>query len=183
MRRVLWMSAVLLLAARPVVSADSTDLPRLRAGQPGLAAVLTQAEEQSASFRQLVASLARTDGLIYVTAGHCGHGVRACVPHAMTRAGRFRVLRILIDPHDAGAADTARLAGTIAHELHHALELLADPGVTDAASMFMFYRRETPRHGAFETPEASAVGDQVWRELVDWSSRRGTQQIALRGPH
>lgn len=182
MRCVLWMSAVLLLAPRPMGAADFPDLPRLRSGQPSLAAVLAQADEQSATFHQLVVSLARTDGLIYVTTGRCGHGVRACVPHAMTRAGRFRVLRIVIDPHDAETGGMAQVASTIAHELHHALELLASPRVTDAASMFMFYGRETPRHGAFETPEASAVGDRVWQELVAWSGRRGNQQLALKEP-
>jgi hypothetical protein len=176
------MSAVLLLAPRLVVAADFTDFQKLRSSEPSLAAVLAQADEQSATFHQLVVSLAGTDGLIYVTTGRCGHGVRACVPHAMTRAGRFRVLRIVIDPHDAEAADKARVVATIAHELHHALELLADPTVTNAAAMFMFYRRETPRHGAFETAEASAVGDRVWHELVGWSSLGGRHQLALKGP-
>jgi hypothetical protein len=182
MRRMLLMSAVLLLAPRPVVAADSPDLPRLRSSQASLAAILAQADERSATFHQLVKSLARTDGLIFVTTGRCGHGVRACVPHAMTRAGQFRVLRIVIDPHDAEAGGTARVAGTIAHELHHALELLADPAVTDAASMFMFYRRDAPRHGAFETPEAGAVGDRVWQELVGSSGRRDSRQLAMKVP-
>jgi hypothetical protein len=182
MRRVLWVSAVLLLAPGPVVSADFPDLTRLRSDQASLAAVLVQADERSATFHQLVVSLARTDGLVYVTTGRCGHGVRACVPHAMTRAGQFRVLRIVIDPHDAEAGGTARVAVTIAHELHHALELLADRTVTDAASMFMFYRRDAPRHGAFETPEAGAVGDRVWQELAGWSDRRGNHQLAMKVP-
>ena len=157
--------------------AESHDLTRLRSGNPAIASLIADADSESTTFRKLVEELARTDGLVYVETGRCGHGVRACVPHSMALAGRFRLLHILLDPHDLQSVPSERLAGLIAHELRHALELLSDPAVTNDAAMFMFYRRDAPPHGAFETAAATLVGDQVSREL---SVALGRSRLAAR---
>ena len=106
-------------------SADLRDLARLRSPDPLIAALMANANRRSMTFHELLEDIAHTDGLVYVETGHCGHGVRACVPHSITRSGPFRLLHILIDPHDARNAGAAEVSGIIAHELQHALEVLA----------------------------------------------------------
>jgi hypothetical protein len=118
------------------------------------------------TFHELLEDIAHTDGLVYVETGHCGHGVRACVPHSIIRSGPFRLLHILIDPHDVRNGSAAEIAGIIAHELQHALELLFDPTVTNAAGMFAFYHRDPSAHGVFETDAAILTGDRVSREVA-----------------
>src|SRR5258706_15181272 len=56
-----------------------------------------RATAQSMTFRELVDRINATDGIVYVSEGQCGHGVRACLSNTMTMAGPNRVLRILID--------------------------------------------------------------------------------------
>jgi hypothetical protein len=146
-------------------SADWSGRARLRSGNPELALLLADADQVSATFHGLVQDLGRTNGLVYVETGQCGHHVRACVPHVMTRAGEFRLLRILIDPRYARTIGRVQLIGSIAHELHHALEFLADPKVTSGAAMFAFYRREAPRSGVFENEDAVLVGARVAGEM------------------
>jgi len=147
-------------------SADLRDLARLRSPDPLIAALMADANRRSMTFHELVEDIAQTDGLVYVETGHCGHGVRACVPHSITRSGPFRLLHILIDPHDARNGSAAEVSGIIAHELQHALEILFDPTVTNAAAMFAFYHREPPAHGVFETYAAILTGDRVSREIA-----------------
>jgi hypothetical protein len=161
------MAVLLVFRPSALFSADSRDLARLRSTNPAIALLIAEADKRSLLFHKLVADLARTDGLVYVEAGWCGHGVRACVPHSIARAGPFRLLRILIDPYDAQHVGIAHLAGIIAHEMQHALELLADPRVTSAAAMFWFYEREAPAGGAFETAAAILVSDRVSREMAN----------------
>ena len=133
---------------------------------------IAEADKQSSIFHQLLDELARTNGIVYIEAGKCGHGVRACVPHSIALAGPFRLLRILIHPYDAGHASAAQLAGIIAHEVQHALELLSDLSVTNAAAMFSFYGRAPSADGAFETAAAIVASDRVSREMTDAVRRR-----------
>ena len=158
-----------LLAFRPspLFSADLGDGPRLRSSNPAIVRSIAEADKHSSIFRQLVDDLARTDGIIYIEAGQCGHSVRACLPHSIAQSGQFRLLRILIDPYDTDHAGVAHLAGTIAHELQHALEILSDLSVTNAAAMFAFYGREPSADGVFETAAAILVSDRVSGEMTD----------------
>ena len=59
------------------------------------------------------------------------------------------------------------LMGLIGHELQHAIEVLGDRTVTSNAAMFFFYRRigkPHPKHFAFETDAAIALGEAVRTE-------------------
>src|SRR6188474_365490 len=92
--------AATLLVIRPgaLFSADLSG--RLRSSHPAVALAIAEADKHSARFRKLLEDLGRTDGLVYVEPGQCGHGVRACLPHTIARAGQRRLLFILIDPSD-----------------------------------------------------------------------------------
>src|SRR5258706_9701530 len=70
---------------------------RVRGVGPKLLATINEATAQSMTFRELVDRINATDGIVYVSEGQCGHGVRACLSNTMTMAGPNRVLRILID--------------------------------------------------------------------------------------
>ena len=156
----------LIIWPRLLFSAGSRELPRLRSGNPVIVRSIAKADQQSMTFHGLLESIARTDGIVYIETGICGHGVRACVPHSIARSGPFRLLRILIEPPNTKRGD-AHLAGVIAHELEHALEILADPKITDGAAMFRFYNnRQTPAAGAFETAAAIRIGDRVAGEMA-----------------
>ena len=160
------VAAFLVVWPRLLLSAGSRELPRLRSGNPVIARLIAKADQQSVTFHGLLEGIARTDGIVYIETGLCGHGVRACVPHSIAVSGPFRLLRILIDSHYTKRSD-ADLAGVIAHELQHALEILANPKITNGAAMFDFYNnRETPTGGAFETVAAIRIGDRVAGEMA-----------------
>ena len=156
---------LVVICPRPLFSAGWRDLPRPRSANPIIVRLIATADRQSMTFHRLLEDIARTDGIVYIETGFCGHGVRSCVPHSMARSGSFRLLRILIDRHYTKSAD-APLARVIAHELQHALEILANPKITNGAAMVMFYNRETPTGGAFETAEAIRIGDRVAGEMA-----------------
>jgi len=150
---------------RLLLAAGWEEMPRLRSGNPIIVRMIAKADRQSTTFHGLLEDITRTDGIVYIEAGFCGHGVRACVPHSMAQSGSFRLLRILIDPRYT-KSDARHLADVVAHELQHALEILADPKITNGAAIFMFYSRETLPGGAFETAAAIRIGERVAREMA-----------------
>jgi len=150
---------------RLVFSTSWQEQVHLRSENPAITRLIARADQRSITFHGLLEDMARTDGLVYVETGLCGHGVRACMLHSITRSGPFRLLRILIDPQSANT-DDAHLAGIIGHELQHALEVLSNPKITSGAAMFNFYNRTAPASGAFETAAARLVGDRVIGEMA-----------------
>lgn len=117
------------------IAPDTTPMSRVRGGDPTITAVMREAAEQSATFRGLVEAINASDGIVYVHAGECGHGVRACLA-AVTAAGANRILRVKVDTRKKAPAD---LMSSIGHELQHAVEVLSVPTVTNNAAMFLFY--------------------------------------------
>ena len=92
----------------------------VRGLSPRLVAVITEAAAQSKTFRGLIDRIGNTDGIVFVADARCGHGVRACLLHAVTIAGPNRLLWIVVDPRK-----TDREAmRSIGHELQHAVEVL-----------------------------------------------------------
>jgi hypothetical protein len=56
--------------------------------------------------------------------------------------------------------------GSIGHELQHALEVLSDRSVKDAASFFLFFSRVAENSfGTFETRAAVNAGSMIRREV------------------
>jgi hypothetical protein len=142
---------------------DSVPVVRIRPSQPTIAALIEQGVAQSKTFKSLVSAIDRTDGIVYVSEGKCGHGVRACLVPTLTVAGPYRILRILIDPREA----ERRLIANIGHELRHALEVLDEPAVRSNAQVFHLFARIgiTGGRTIFETPDAVRAGIDVYNEL------------------
>ena len=136
--------------------------PRVRSTDGTIVSLIGEASRRSSTFRGLIHTIEQTDGIVYVESGNCLHGVRACLSLSVTRAGEFRILRVIVDL----AVDAITLMATIAHELRHALEILTEPAVRSTKDAYMFYAREAPTsRGVFETQAAIAAGLAVEREL------------------
>ena len=162
---------ILLIAATVIVgiaTASPAQTPaqpliRVRGADPIVTGMIEEAARSSPTFRQLVAAIDRTDGLVYAVRGRCPDGIRACLPHALTIAATNRLLTVVIDYRLLGIDAEAALG----HELQHALEILSDPTVTDSAAIYRFYDGHATRVGnRFETAAAVAAGVAVRAELT-----------------
>ena len=112
-------------------------LVRLKPADPEMRRLIGEGYGRSTSFRELVDALHRTNAIVTVQFGMCANGrFRSCVTNV---AGdeRTRNIRIKVNTRTTDN----RLIATIAHELWHALEILADPGARDPESVLALYRR------------------------------------------
>ena len=166
--RVSLLSAALVCAlpcasAQPAAAqTDASALSRVRSTDALIATVIDQASERSATFRRMVATINASDGLVYVEAGQCGRGARACLVTVRT-AGPNRLLSIWVDTRTVDA----EFMGLIGHELRHAIEVLSDPAVTSGHALSNFYQRHGSRsaEGRFETQAAIEAGTAVSAEV------------------
>jgi hypothetical protein len=169
------MVAVLVLALSLAPGASEHPASRtlasaVRSSSTSIQALLVEAVRDSATFKRLVDALDASDGLVYVESGTCRRGgdkLNACLMNDVVAAGGRRYLRILVDLRK----DPVDLAGSIGHELQHAVEVLSDRSVTSMASMLSFYQGDG-RNGArsYETEAAVDAGLTVAREIS--ASRR-----------
>ncbi len=152
------------VAAQPIDGDPaSTDLLRVRSRHAGVKAAIARAEVQSPTFHRMVQTINASDGVVYIDAGTCRHGVRACLV-SVTSAGGHRFLFVKVD---IGRADDAVMA-SIGHELQHAIEVLNNSEVTDGATLYLFYKMSSDRLGSsasLETLAAVAAGDDVADEI------------------
>src|SRR5436190_17837277 len=154
---------ICVLAVSSVVAASPS--PRVRSTDRAIAALMAEAESRSPSFRSLVRTIERTDGIVYVERGRCGHGVHACLTHSIVAGESFRLLRIIVD----GVGSPIQLMAVIGHELQHAVELLSDHAVRSAAAAYLYYAREAPTardsFAPVETTAAVRAGITIEGEL------------------
>ena len=138
-------------------------MPRVRAEDPLLSAALSQGAKRSTTFRRLLEAIDATDGLVYVTEGTCGQGVRACLHMSIELAGTNRLLRVLVNPRRAPGCE---LIASIGHELQHALEALSNPNIKTSFALFSFFH-QIGREGSqrFETLEAKQMELAVAKEV------------------
>jgi hypothetical protein len=130
-------------------------LPRVRAEDPLLSAAISQGAERSTTFRRLLEAIDATDGLVYVTDGTCGQGVRACLHMSVELAGANRLLPIFVNPRRAAGCE---LIASIGHELQHALEALSNPNIKTSFALFsLFYQIGRDGSQRFETEEAKQM--------------------------
>lgn len=170
------MGTVLILAlllTAPVQDSASWPITSpVRSSSAQIIALLVDGIRDSAMLKRLIEAIERTDGIEYVESGSCRRGadkLRACLANDVVAAGGRRYLRVLVDisktPND--------LAGSIGHELQHAVDVLSDRSVTSTTSMLAFYQGDS-RNGArsYETSAAVDAGLTVAREIS--ASRKAT---------
>jgi hypothetical protein len=150
-------------------SADSSLGPRVRSSHAYLRAMIDEAVLRSSTFRSIVAAIGTTNGIVYVEHGACVHSLRACLTLDVTPAAGYRILRVIVD---ARQPDWDVMA-SIGHELRHALEVLENPALVDAASVYLFYAqgREANNH-PFETRAAIDAGFAVRNEVSSFARGR-----------
>ena len=141
-------------------------MPRVRSDSPAIAALMLEAAARSVTFRNLVDTINASDGIVFVSEGNCGHGVRACLVHTVTMAGPNRLLRVVVDTKKVDWD----LMGSMGHELRHAVEVLSNPTVTSDSALVFFYRRGSGGGvfgDRFETKAALRAGDRIREEARD----------------
>jgi hypothetical protein len=123
-----------------------------------------RAREASETFRRLVDTIDASDGLVYIQEGRCPNNARACFI-GVTAAGRSRTLWVRVNLRIK--RPDWEVMGSIAHELHHAVEVLEVPSIRSTAAMYLFYRnvgfRATPP--SYETLPALDAGYAVGSEV------------------
>lgn len=134
----------------------------VRSESPIVRSAIALARERSATFRQLMESIDATDGLIYIVEGQCPRGVGACLHLSVGIAGPRRLLRIIVNPRWSPGCGMVQ---SIAHELQHAWEALADRNVRTSTGLYRLFERIGPTgSGTFETRDALKMGAIVARE-------------------
>ena len=129
--------------AQPVaVAGEEPTIVRVKSTDSSLAALIDRATTQSATFQRLVATIQRSNGIVQIEPGPCGHGVHACLLIWMETAASNRFLRIYIDRRH-GDSDVD-VMGSMGHELQHAVEALRESGVTDGVRLYHFFGRIAP---------------------------------------
>ena len=142
---------------------------RVRSTHAYIHAVIGEAMLRSKTFRGLVAAVEATDGIVYVEQGACKHNLRACLSLDVTVAGDYRILRVTVDVRQP---DWDVMA-SIGHELKHALEVLENPGLVDATSVYLYYaERRDAKDRPFETKEAIDAGFAVRNEVSSFAKGR-----------
>jgi hypothetical protein len=146
---------------------------RVKPADPEIRRLITDGYLRSEAFRALVGEIQQSSVLVIVQFGECAGGrFRSCVTN-VEGDGRQRNVRVKINTRTTGD----RLIATIAHELRHVIEILADPDATDATRTLALYRRIGEgkcRAGLSEACETKAALDterQVLDEL-DRAARR-----------
>jgi hypothetical protein len=131
-----------------------------------MAAVTASALGRSPTFRRMVDRIGRLKGIVYIIpSAYVEPGTRRVLPGALlqrvTWAGDHRVLYVLVKPESGD-----RPAITMAHELHHVLEVL-EAGAACDSDVEAYFARMGSRTSAWvvETPGAADVERQVRREL------------------
>jgi hypothetical protein len=84
--------------AHPAATAtDAPPISRVRSTDTFIAALISRAAKGSETFQRLLATIQRSNGIVYIEPGNCGHGARACLKLSVVANGPDRFLRVLVD--------------------------------------------------------------------------------------
>ena len=149
-------------------AAPAVPLVRLKPADAEMRRLISEGYGRSTAFRELVDAIHRTNAMVTVQFGMCANGrFRSCVTN-VAGDDQVRSIRIKVNTRTTDN----RLIATIAHELWHAMEILAEPGATDPERVLALYRRigiGSCRKGLSdrcETEAARVLESRVEEELV-----------------
>ena len=137
---------------------------RVRPMQKRVEALLSTGMDRSATFRQLVRRIERSDVIVYVEARHdLRDGVGASM-RFVTRSASDRFLRILLNADYSNHT----LVALLGHELQHVVEVVEHAEVQSPDDLREFYRRTGVRTGpdSFDSEEARTAGYLVRNEII-----------------
>lgn len=137
---------------------------RVRPMQKRVEALLSTGMDRSATFRQLVRRIERSDVIVYVEARH---DLRAGVGASMrfvTRSASDRFVRVQLNADYSNHT----LVALLGHELQHVVEVAEHAEVQSPDDLRAFYRRTGVRTGpdSFDSAEARHAGYLVRDEIV-----------------
>ena len=128
---------LLALTLAPARVCAQTLVPHLRPETPGLRSLTTRAAERSPIVRALIDRLDQSSVIVYLRHRVFGpvavDGQIGLLSASSTH--RFLVIELACD-----RSELTQMA-TLAHELHHALEIAGEPSVVDIPSLMRFYTR------------------------------------------
>jgi hypothetical protein len=159
---------LLLVAAEPVPY-----VPHLRPETATLRALTAQAAARSPIVHELIDRLDGSEVVVYVRHRMFGSVLldgRIGVLSAVAER-RYLVIELACD-----RSELVQMA-TLGHELHHALEIAAEPSIVDSRTLTRFYARigipsHPMGHGqTFETRAAADVGMRVRHQLLTTPAR------------
>ena len=170
LRRVVLTLPMFLLAVTltPARVCAQTLVPHLRPVTPDLRALTTRAAERSAKVRELIEQLDQSSVIVYLR--HRIFGPATVDGHigllSASSTHRFLVIELARD-----RSELTQMA-TLAHELHHALEIAGEPSVVDVPTLMRFYTRVGSALQpmgvtmTFETRAAADAGARARHELL-----------------
>jgi hypothetical protein len=169
LRLAMLAAALIAGAALPTHAAETDDVPliRVKPADPEMRRLISDGYARSASFSSLVDEIHRSNAIVVVQFGQCANGrFRSCVTN-VDGDERQRHVRVKINTQTTDD----RLIATIAHELHHVVEILREPDVTSPDTTLALYRRigsgkcHEGLSEACETDAALALEARVQEEL------------------
>ena len=163
--------AAALLVASPILRAETTTPVRdplgshVRGASPAVNTLIARGAARSATFKQLLDELNRTDVIVYLeTNVALPVGLEGRLMF-LTAAGGVRYLHAQV----TSGLRFEELIAIAGHELQHALEVAAHPNVRDGRGMRALYERIGIRTGApdrYDTAEAQSTGRRVRAEMT-----------------
>ena len=161
------------LAALLLLLVADVPVPHLRPETATLRALTAQGAARSPLVHELIDRLDGTDVVVYVRHRTFGSVLLDGRIGILSAAGGRRYLVIEL------ACDRSELVqmATLGHELHHALEIAAEPSIVDSRTLALFYGRIGIRshpmgHAqTFETQAAADMGTRVRHELLTTPAR------------
>jgi len=150
--------------SEPDAAGPAMTVVRIKTEDPEIKGAIAQAIEWSVTFRRLVETIERTDGMVWILRARCSGRMSACLLIYLEVSGPNRMLRVHVDPRQTGD----RLMELVGHELQHAIEVL-ETSVRTSAAMYHFFDRQAGAYrigGRFETNEAVEAGFAVGREVA-----------------
>ena len=163
--------AVALLTASPILRAENPTPVRdplgshVRGTSPAINKVIAQGAARSATFKQLIDELNKTDVVVYLeTNVALPAGLEGRLMF-LTAAGGVRYLHAQV----TSGRRFEEMIAIAGHELQHALEVAAHPRVRDTQGMRSLYQRigiPTGTHDRYDTAEAQSTGRRVRAEMT-----------------
>ena len=158
-------AALVLAIAAGAQAAAPGDAPRVRGLGDAATALVTDAQQQSATVRDLVAKLDGTDIVVYVNVTPLPkNGPEAAIGFVgASKVERFVLVRVSND------ASRARQLELLGHELQHATEIAAAAWVTSDAGVSSLLAavgwRDAGASRGYETAAATRIQQKVHQEV------------------
>ena len=167
MRLMLTVGLLAVVLTSPAFAGIPDGGQKLRPQDPRLIQAIKEGVARSTTFKALVDRIEAGDVIVYVAINPLIKSSLSGALTWMTRAGEFRYVRASIAPD----VPFDQMIAAVAHELHHAVEVIEDASVVDEKSLVEMYRKiGLPSRAAgpsgWETVAAQRTGTQVRRELV-----------------